>query len=102
MRPIVRAIGLDRFLNTPRPWRLGDRGSERPNRVTRFCELFFFTDHHSALLAATWSNPFSLLERTSKDPRPPSLLLRPESEYCGSPIGPRERRTGTAYSAARS
>src|SRR5947208_16909676 len=54
-----------------------------------------------ALLMGRWSNPFSSLESRSKDPRRSLLLLQPESEYRGSPTDLRERRTGTACSAAR-
>jgi hypothetical protein len=49
----------------------------------------------------SWSNRLSLLESRNKDPRPLSLLVLPESEYRGTAIVPRERRTGTACSAAK-
>src|SRR5262249_19660983 len=54
------------------------------------------------LLTNQWSTPSALLVSRSEGPHPSSLLLHPEFEYCGSPIGLRERRTGMACSAARS
>src|SRR3954469_13107694 len=61
----------------------------------------FFAPSSSQSKVEPWegqSNPPSLLESRSTDPRRSLLSLLPECEYCEIPINLRERRTGTANS----